>query len=425
MRGVPRERLAISSAPSGSSSTPRIVRDPPQDRGELVGVVVVEAGDEAEAVAQRTGDEPGARGGADEREARQVEADRARARALADHDVEAEVLHRGIEDLLDDARQPVHLVDEQHVAVVEVREDRGEVAGPLERGTARGLMRAPISFAMIPASVVLPRPGGPASSTWSTACPRCLAAVEHDLEVLAQARLADELVETARPQRGLFGDLAGSASGLEQLLSHAQRPHRQQHRSASRSSSSTVPSSRQLAEHVADLVGAVAEADERVAHLGARRSAGQSRASRARSRSGTSSRAFRSTSSRCAVRLPTPGTSTSDVEVVVGQAAAQRRRRVHRQDRERELRADAARGDQRLERVALVARREAEEHHRVVAHVQMRERGTRARPARAAGTARSGRARGSRRRRPRRAPRRSDVRSSTVPRTEPIMHGRS
>ena len=137
MRGVPRERLAISSAPSDSSSTPRIVRDPPQDRGELVVRVVVEPGHEAEPVAERSADETGARRGRDEREAREVEPDRARTRALADHDVEAEVLHCGIEALLDDARQPVHLVDEQHVAVVEVGEDRGEVAGAFECGPTR------------------------------------------------------------------------------------------------------------------------------------------------------------------------------------------------------------------------------------------------------------------------------------------------
>src|SRR5436189_204040 len=63
------------------------------DGDEVVDVVVVEAGDEAEAVAQRTGDEASAGGGADQREAGQVEADRARRRTLADHDVELEVLH--------------------------------------------------------------------------------------------------------------------------------------------------------------------------------------------------------------------------------------------------------------------------------------------------------------------------------------------
>ena len=56
---------------------------------------------------------------------------------LADHDVELEVLHRGIEHLFDRPRETVDLVDEQHVAVVEVGEDGGEITGPLERGPAR------------------------------------------------------------------------------------------------------------------------------------------------------------------------------------------------------------------------------------------------------------------------------------------------
>ena len=169
MRGVPRARRAISAAPSASSGTPRIARRALEDRDEVVGLVVVEAGDEAEAVAQRAGDQAGARRRADEREARQVEADRARRRALADDDVELEVLHRGVQHLLDGAREAVDLVDEQHVAVVEVGEDRGEVAGALERGPARDPAgRRSSSVAMMPASVVLPRPGGPAKSTWST-----------------------------------------------------------------------------------------------------------------------------------------------------------------------------------------------------------------------------------------------------------------
>ena len=62
---------------------------------------------------------------------------------LPDDDVEPEVLHRGIQDLLDGAGQAVDLVDEQHVAVVELGQDRREVAGPLERGSGRDVeMRA-------------------------------------------------------------------------------------------------------------------------------------------------------------------------------------------------------------------------------------------------------------------------------------------
>ena len=48
-----------------------------------------------------------------------------------------ELLHRRIEHLLDDPRQAVDLVDEQDVARRAVREDRGEVTGAFDRGTAR------------------------------------------------------------------------------------------------------------------------------------------------------------------------------------------------------------------------------------------------------------------------------------------------
>ena len=82
---------------------------------------------------------------------------------------------------------------------------------------------------------------------------------------------------------------------------------------------------------------------------------------------------------------------------------------------------DAGGADQRLERVALVARREAVEHHRVLAHVQVREQERGVARVQRGQRAERARGRGSRRPRPRRAPRRSAVRSSTVPRTEPII----
>ena len=52
-------------------------------------------------------------------------------------------------------------------------------------------------------SVVLPRPGGPNSSTWSSASPRCLARADEDLELLARLGLADVVAQLARPQRAL------------------------------------------------------------------------------------------------------------------------------------------------------------------------------------------------------------------------------
>ena len=56
---------------------------------------------------------------------------------LARDDVEREVLHRRIKDLLDGAGQAVDLVDEQHVARAEVRQQRREVAGLFDRRAAR------------------------------------------------------------------------------------------------------------------------------------------------------------------------------------------------------------------------------------------------------------------------------------------------
>jgi hypothetical protein len=57
---------------------------------------------------------------------------------FADHDVDLEVFQRRIEDLLDDRRQAVDLVDEQHVVRFEVGQDGRQVAGAFEY-RARGL----------------------------------------------------------------------------------------------------------------------------------------------------------------------------------------------------------------------------------------------------------------------------------------------
>ena len=56
MRGVPRARPAISWAPASSTCDAEDAGGPHDDGLELVGLVVVEAGDEAEAVAERPGD---------------------------------------------------------------------------------------------------------------------------------------------------------------------------------------------------------------------------------------------------------------------------------------------------------------------------------------------------------------------------------
>ena len=126
----------------------------------------------AEAVAQRRGEQAGARGRADQREAGKIDADRARRRPLADDEIELEILHRRIEDFLDRRVQPVDLVDEQHVALFEIGEEGCEVAGLGDHRTGRG--------AEIHAELArhdlgergLAEAGRAANSTWSSASRR-------------------------------------------------------------------------------------------------------------------------------------------------------------------------------------------------------------------------------------------------------------
>ena len=58
----------------------------------------------------------------------------ARGGALADHDVELVVFERGVEDLFERGLQAVDFVDEKHLAVAQVGEDRGQVAFDLQGG---------------------------------------------------------------------------------------------------------------------------------------------------------------------------------------------------------------------------------------------------------------------------------------------------
>ena len=136
MRGVPREREAISADALGGELDAEQAGGAVHDQVELGGLVELEVGGEAEPVAQRPGQQAGAGGGADEGERRDLERDGGGARALADDDVDPEVLHRHVEHLLGRPGHAVDLVDEEDVAVVHAREDRGEVAGVGDRRAA-------------------------------------------------------------------------------------------------------------------------------------------------------------------------------------------------------------------------------------------------------------------------------------------------
>ncbi len=138
MRGVPRDRRAISAAPVGGQVEPQLLGAAGHDQLQLRRRVEHQPQRDAEPVAQRRRQQPGARGGAHQGERRQVDPHRARRRALADDQIELEILHRRIQHLLDGGLQAVDLVDEQHVARLQVGQDRGQVAGALDHRAGGG-----------------------------------------------------------------------------------------------------------------------------------------------------------------------------------------------------------------------------------------------------------------------------------------------
>src|SRR5439155_10346323 len=101
------------------------------DRGDRRLVVEIQPVNGPEAVTQRRRQHRVAGGRPYEGKVRDREANGARARPPAEHDVERVVLHRRVKHLFRGARQAVNLVDEQHVVLLKVRQDRGEVARAL------------------------------------------------------------------------------------------------------------------------------------------------------------------------------------------------------------------------------------------------------------------------------------------------------
>src|SRR5208337_3162506 len=107
--------------------------------------VELEAQEQAETRAQRSGEQSGAGGGADKGEGLDVHGVSAGGGALADHDVELVVFERGVEDLFERGLEAVDFVDEKNLAVAEIGEDGGQIAFYLQRG-AGGLLEGGSEF---------------------------------------------------------------------------------------------------------------------------------------------------------------------------------------------------------------------------------------------------------------------------------------
>src|SRR5581483_4890202 len=132
------------------------------------------------------------------------ERERPRRRSLAEHDVEPEVLEGRVEDLLGSPVEPVDLVHEQHVALVQRGQDRRHVL-LLQRGPGH---RAHADAELLAHDLRQRRLAEPGRADEQHVVERLAAParrVERDGELLLRSLLADEVVEAARPQRALEG----------------------------------------------------------------------------------------------------------------------------------------------------------------------------------------------------------------------------
>ena len=72
----------------------------------------------------------------DDRKPRQVQPDGARRRSLADDDIQLEILHRRIQNLLHRPAEAMNFIDEQNIAVRQISQNRRQIARFLNRRAA-------------------------------------------------------------------------------------------------------------------------------------------------------------------------------------------------------------------------------------------------------------------------------------------------
>ena len=139
--------------------------------------------------------------------------------SLPEDDVEPEVLERRVEDLLGRAVEPVDLVDEEHVARLDRREDRGDVLllerGPGDRAQADAEL---LADDLRERRLAEPRRPGEQDVVERLVAP--LGGVERDPELLLDPLLADEVVEPARAQRALDLLVLGVQHGGRDAVAH-------------------------------------------------------------------------------------------------------------------------------------------------------------------------------------------------------------
>ncbi|MCY1176788.1 hypothetical protein D9M73_170720 [compost metagenome] len=102
------------------------------DRRQVGVIVELKTLNDAETVAQRVGQHACPGRCANQGERWQIELDRTRSRAFANHDVELEIFHGRVQHFFNDGRQAMDFVDEQHIVRLKVGQQCGEITRTLQ-----------------------------------------------------------------------------------------------------------------------------------------------------------------------------------------------------------------------------------------------------------------------------------------------------
>ena len=94
--------------------------------------VIIDPLHNAEAGTQGGRQKPAPGRGPDQGKAREVDLHGAGAWALVDHDVDHKLLHRRVKVFLHDVGNPVNLIHKKDVALLEVRQNSGQIPGPFQ-----------------------------------------------------------------------------------------------------------------------------------------------------------------------------------------------------------------------------------------------------------------------------------------------------
>ncbi len=135
------------------------------------------------------------------------------------------------------------LVDEQHVALVELGEDGGQVAGPLDGGARRGVEVGVDLGGDDGRQRRLPQARGAGEEQVVGRLAPAAGGLEQDLEVGLELGLAHELRQPPGPHAPLGRRILGDRLGVEQLLPHHGQAPAASRLSAWRSSAAASPSS--------------------------------------------------------------------------------------------------------------------------------------------------------------------------------------